>query len=412
MPDMNGSSESAKLLNPSTPQPLNSSPLRRRFQVTREGWFAIGLTGWVLASAVISHASLILLVFCMLVAVLAVGAIQTLRNLRHLDVNRRLPEQAVAGRPFHFEIDLHNRRLLGAARGLVISSPVQPAAQEKQPDAFLPAAPPRGHVTQRIETVLANRGRHQFKEIEISSRFPFGFLERSVVLGKPQELIVYPRIGKLSRRFLEFEREIHPHQEGHRPGPSSVEADYHGLREFRDGDSPRWIHWATTARRGRLMVREFEARHNRDVAVLLDPWLPERPESRDRDLLELAISFVATLCVELCERHSLHLVLGIAGNTPVVRHGQTSTGLLRELLEHLALVQGTNNTQWGDLFLELPVAWTSLMRITTVSPRSLDLVSRVGAVGDASRRRWQNLSRRLVEVNVASGNLHEFFQLH
>jgi uncharacterized protein (DUF58 family) len=190
------------------------------------------------------------------------------------------------------------------------------------------------------------------------------------------------------------------------------EADYHGLREFRDGDNPRWVHWPTSARRGRLMVREFEARHNRDVAILLDPWLPAVPEPRDRDLLELAISFVATVCVDLCERHNLHLVLGIAANPPIVRHGQTSPRLLRELLEQLALVQGTSETPWDELFRELPLAWTSQMHITAIGPRPLDLATRAGHTDDPTRRRWRNLTRRLVEVNVASGSLQQYFELH
>lgn len=389
---------------------LDASP-RRRFQVTREGLFAIALTGWVLVSALVSHASLTLLAFCMLVAVLSIGALQTLHNVRHLEASRRLPDQAVAGRPFHLEIDLHNRRLFGTAQGLVLSSPVSPAPDQEPPCVFVTAVGPRGHVAERIEMVLPKRGLYRFGELQLSSRFPFGFTERSAVLSGPQELLVYPRLGKLSRRFLEFERESHPHQEGRRPGPATLEADYHGLREFRDGDSPRWIHWATTARRGRLMVREYEARHNRDVAILLDPWLPEQAGPRDHELLELAISFVATLCVELCERHSLHMVLGIASDPPLVRHGQSSTRLLRELLEHLALVQGTGSPSWEKLMQELPPAWVTQMRITAVSPRSLDVLSRLGA-RDSTRRNWQSLTRRLVQIDVSSGNLREYFELH
>jgi uncharacterized protein (DUF58 family) len=370
------------------------------------------MTGWVLASALLTHASLTLLVFCMLVSILLVGALLTKRNLRRLEVSRRLPDQAVAGRPIHLEIELRNRRAFGTAQGLLITSPVRPAPEDRQPSVFLPAVPPRGQVTERVEMVLANRGLYRLDELEIQSRFPFGFFARSVAAGGPQDLLVYPRLGKLSRRLFEFERESHPHQEGRRPGRVPNEADYHGLREFRDGDNPRWVHWPTSARRGRLMVREFEARHNRDVAILLDPWLPAVPEPRDRDLLELAISFVATVCVDLCERHNLHLVLGIAANPPIVRHGQTSPRLLRELLEQLALVQGTSETPWDELFRELPLAWTSQMHITAIGPRPLDLATRAGHTDDPTRRRWRNLTRRLVEVNVASGSLQQYFELH
>ncbi len=396
--------------NNSTTQQLHSS-WHRRLQLKREGLFALALTGWVLVSALVSHASLTLLAFSMLVAVLLIGALQTHHNLRHLTASRRLPDHAVAGRPFHLDIEVQNRRLFGTAQGLVLSNPVNSHSDREAPCLFLPAVPPRGHMAERIEMILPKRGMVRFGAMQLFSHFPYGFMERSVVLGESQDLLVYPRLGKINRRFLEFERESHPHQEGRRPGPATLEADYHGLREFRDGDSPRWIHWSTTARRGRLMVREFEARHNRDVAILLDPWLPDPAGPREQELLEIAISFVATLCVDLCERHSLHMVLGIASNPPIVRHGQTSSRLLRELLEHLALVQGTGQPSWEKLLQELPPAWTTQMRITAVSPRSLDVLARLGA-GELSRRNWQNLTRRLVQVDVSSGNLRDYFELH
>ena len=35
-----------------------------------------------------------------------------------------------------------------------------------------------------------------------------------------------------------------------------------------------WIHWRTSARRGELMVKEFEQQNEQDLAILIDPWLP------------------------------------------------------------------------------------------------------------------------------------------
>jgi uncharacterized protein (DUF58 family) len=382
---------------------------RRRLVVTREGWAAIALTGWVLASALISHVSLTLLVFCMLLAALSIGAIQTMRNVRRVEASRRLPDQAVAGREFAVEFDVRNKRFFGAAQAILLTSDVQPYAANRPADVFLATVAPRDHVTERINLVLPRRGLYRFGELNLSSRFPFGFMERTIPVGVAQDLLVYPRLGKLSRRFFEFERESHPHQEGIRPGPATLEADYHGLREFRDGDSPRWIHWPTSARRGRLMVREFEARQNRDVLVILDPWLPEAPEPRDYELLELAISFTATVSVELCERHSVHLVLGIASDPPVVRHGETSSHLLRDLLRQLAVVQGTCHTTLDQLLRDLPPAWTSQMRITAVSPRVLSISD--SAASNGSRNRWRNLAQRLVEVDVSRPELRDYFQL-
>ncbi|MBN2025540.1 MAG: DUF58 domain-containing protein [Actinobacteria bacterium] len=49
-----------------------------------------------------------------------------------------------------------------------------------------------------------------------------------------------------------------------------VGIDYYGVREFRSGDPLRHVHWKTTARRGELVVREFEQETGTPLVVLID----------------------------------------------------------------------------------------------------------------------------------------------
>ena len=51
---------------------------------------------------------------------------------------------------------------------------------------------------------------------------------------------------------------------------SSSEVSFHALRDYVPGDDRRNIHWRTTARTGRLMVRQFEETHRSSLLVLLD----------------------------------------------------------------------------------------------------------------------------------------------
>jgi uncharacterized protein (DUF58 family) len=365
----------------------------------------------MLGSALISHASLMLLVFSILLAILVVSGFLTARNVRRLDAVRQAPADAVAGRPFHVEFQVRNNHHIGDAQGLVLSSSLSPVADVERPSVFFRNVPPRRQASQRVEVVAPRRGLYQLGCIELSSRLPWGFFERSEQRGRPQDLIVYPRLGKLRRRFMEAEQESYQREEGRRVGRLALDADYLGLREFRDGDSPRWIHWPTSARRGRLMVKEFEARHKADAVVLVDPWLPDRPGPRDEELLELAISFAATLCVELSQRHSMHIVLGIASDPPLLRYGQTSVGMLREALRDLALVRGTSHVRWQELIARLPTGSTTPVRVTAVSPRPIDLVRELGSHDAALGRQWRRLKKRLVQVDVSSPDLANFFEL-
>ena len=65
-----------------------------------------------------------------------------------------------------------------------------------------------------------------------------------------------------------------------RTGRNGRRGEFHGLREFRDGDDPRDIHWRSTrARRGRTLVREHE-----DEAARRVTDLPRQRAARRRSL--------------------------------------------------------------------------------------------------------------------------------
>jgi uncharacterized protein (DUF58 family) len=84
---------------------------------------------------------------------------------------------------------------------------------------------------------------------------------------------------------------------------------FHGLREYREGDDPRRIHWRTTARRGVRTYLEWRAEAGREVVVVLGRGETASPDADRR--FERAVSVAATV-MRLCARERLpaRLVLG------------------------------------------------------------------------------------------------------
>jgi uncharacterized protein (DUF58 family) len=76
--------------------------------------------------------------------------------------------------------------------------------------------------------------------------------------------------------------------------------DFRSLRDYQPGDNPKRIHWRTSARLGKLQVREVEREHAAPVLVLLDSRIPASTSPADRNEaeagLELAVSFAAEVC--------------------------------------------------------------------------------------------------------------------
>jgi uncharacterized protein (DUF58 family) len=112
------------------------------------------------------------------------------------------------------------------------------------------------------------RGRYVLEDATAVVEDPFG-LERVVVpLHAGGTILVYPRLVDLDRLFSESGAHA---QDGRRlllRRPSGF--DLHSVREYEEGESLRKVHWPTTARRGRLMVKELEDAPRDEIAVVLD----------------------------------------------------------------------------------------------------------------------------------------------
>ncbi|MGL4555578.1 MAG: DUF58 domain-containing protein [Gemmataceae bacterium] len=104
------------------------------------------------------------------------------------------------------------------------------------------------------------------------------------------------------------------------------------MRPYRPGDSLRWIHWRTSARRGQLMVKEFEDVPGEDLVLVFDPVGP------DGEAFERAVTLAATIAHEWCQRRGDRLLLAVAGRTPEIVDGVTGPAHARRVLEALALV--------------------------------------------------------------------------
>src|SRR5262249_45358720 len=112
------------------------------------------------------------------------------------------------------------------------------------------------------EVTLTPRGRHAAPPPRVVSGHPFGLTERVLTLGAGGDLLVLPALGQVHRgrlrRYLMPAGHVGARARARAIRSPAAHDEFHGLRAFRSGDSPRWIHWRTTARRGELMVREFE----------------------------------------------------------------------------------------------------------------------------------------------------------
>src|SRR5271165_2716645 len=384
--------------------------------VTREGWCYFGVILVLLAAGLYQQVNLILLVSTLAAGPFLTSWIGSRALLRRLSVVRRVPAYVFSGDPLVVNYTLENGRRWTAALALFMEDSlvrVDGAAPGTaiSPRVFFPRVPGRDRARVRWQAASPRRGKYGFRDLDLGTRAPFGLVERRVTIPLSEEIVIYPKIGQLTRRWFQLQRQASENRMGKRHDRSSQQEEYHGLRGYRSGDNPRWIHWRTSARRGELMVKEFEQQNEQDLAILIDPWLPRSKIAPElRDAMEQAISFSATVCLESCRRQGRRLILGWTGATPEVCHGQASVKLLHELLEQLAVLRPATEGTLAELLDALPATLVRGSLLCIVSTRPVNLAEeaeRSVRLGGASARA---LLGRAIVLNAATGELSELVQ--
>ncbi len=190
-------------------------------------------------------------------------------------------------------------------------------------------------VRRRYRLHARRRGAFDFGPVVMTSGDIFGFQTRARELPDEEQVIVYPRLASLERLGLKAAR-----PGGEWPTDRRVVEDplrLAGARDYAPGDSMRHIHWKSTARRGMLQTKMFEAAANQHLMIALNGQTLEHAfEGVLTDYFETVIMVAASLARAAAEaRYPVGLVTnnGARGEGPSIRvpasrHGSQLTRLL------------------------------------------------------------------------------------
>lgn len=249
--------------------------------------YALSAFGPVLAVSAIVAASV-------LIGLLAADALLGPRAAT-LEVTRTELDHLALGVPATLRYEVANRG----------RSPAYYELFEDQPDVLqLPDAPASGTVGagRRIEATLAampiERGDAQLDSIYVAARSPLGLLRRRWIVSEPAEARVFPDLsaveqyGALARRDRLVEagfRKLRLRGAG---------GEFDSLREHGPDDAFRSIDWKATARRGKLMVAQYDVERSQNIVLVLDAGRLMTPRLGPRRKFDYAVTgalSVATL---------------------------------------------------------------------------------------------------------------------
>ena len=326
-----------------------TAPVSTRF--TREGMQVLFMAIFVLLAAIMREVNLLIILAGTLLAILLIQWRVCAKTLIGLSTYRRLPRSMHARKGFEVELVIMNpKQWLGAWLVLAqdrikyVSADAGSEQISQGIGLLYSSIAPCSTRIQKYRCVVQCHGEYQFLGTELTTRFPFGLLRGIMPHNGGDSFIVQPAIGKLTPSWLELLGIRSSNARLRQTRSLSDEGDFFGLRAYRPGDSPRWIHWRSSARRDELMVKQFQQADSRELIVLLDLFPSSSLNQQQRDSHqkqeELAIEFVATLASHIASSNFGVITVAIADAEPTIASRIQSRSQSSGLLDRLAIANG------------------------------------------------------------------------
>ena len=272
---------------------MTLAELWRRQKITRGGAAFLAAILLVGGAAFVSANNLLFLILAAMVSTFLVSGFVGRLGLAGLELDLLLPQHTSARRTVRAGVRVRNLKRYVPSFSIHLAFSRQPDGP-LTPSLYFPLIPGGAVIEEPMELYFPRRGSHKQRDFQFSTRFPFGFVERSEEVTIRHEVIVYPcldprpgfehLLASLSAEIAMLER-----------GQGS---DFYRIRPYEAAESARHVDWKATAHTGALQVREFAREQDRAVVIFLDLDIPAGAE----EWLESAIECSAFVAFELAGR--------------------------------------------------------------------------------------------------------------
>ncbi len=299
------------------------------YDVTRIGMFFCMAAIFIGVAALNTGNNLLYIIVATMLAALLVSGVASAITLRELQLEVRLPEHVFAGKVVAGRIVLRNLRRWLPCFSLTLAAPKsrKPSREwrwERETFSFPPgrtpdrqwlrlpdrtlrrvAHPPgpaslfdgaiyfpyiagKTEASADLTLRFSRRGRYQQDSFDISTRFPFSFLNKTRHIPLRRELTVYPSVEPTDE-ILEVLPLITGEFESFVRGRGY---DLYRIRDYMPEDSARHVDWKATAKSASLKVREFTREDERKLRIVFDNPAPGRLSAAG---YERAVALAASL---------------------------------------------------------------------------------------------------------------------
>jgi len=209
---------------------------------------------------------------------------------------------------------------------------------------------PKQQHTILLRCLCPQRGKYLIGPLSLYFFDPLGLFFLKKTVAEFSELYVYPRTFAI-KKFPPLKKGASPWF-GIEIGRSSGDDDeFHGIREYQSGDPIKRIHWFSTARKNKIIVKQFQRQVFYRATLMFNLDKRSNYGEGKKTVVEYIIKVAASIAKHLLENN---VSLEIIAHTGEIAHINFNKGPqhLEDIMRFLATAQAESRVGLGDIFEE------------------------------------------------------------
>ena len=234
-------------------------------KIKKSGFLFIILTIFLGFAAINTGNNLIYLITSTLLGFMGISGFFGKQNIYNLNVKLEFPEEVFANREFPLKIIIKNNRKFLPAFLIKLKISNQ--------YVLFPFINVNDHCTKIIHVKFKFRGINEIKNIQISSTFPYNFFIRFNYIKEDYKKLVYPE----PKKYTVFDEILSKDRKSdltyNSPYLKGFDGELIHLREYNENDPVKLIHWKSSAKTDKLMVKEVSSEIRKSLIIDFDKMI-------------------------------------------------------------------------------------------------------------------------------------------
>ncbi len=308
-----------------------------RIMFTSKGTFLLFTIIVLLAISWNTDITMVYIFFVIAFVIFVLSFIHLQVNIPDVSISRDVYDTAYENDILNVKLSVVNKRAFGVYFFEIIDRFPGASPGEEERSLFVLNMKPVEKKVISYATNCYKRGLWKIGPVSIISQDALGFFMRTQTINIYSEILIYPSLFKI----FDFPQLASGSVSWLGVETAKISGDSHeffGIREYERGDAISRIHWPSSAKHNRLIVKQFERNAVREATIVIDLKKGHDIGSGKETTLEYSVKIAGSISRYLLDEGAFVQIIGYGREAMILPFGKGESHKFK-ILEYLAKVR-------------------------------------------------------------------------